>query len=258
MVIVNVVKVRKKMKVKLISKTQNLLDVLYTGATTCYNAGSPIDKWFDVCTIPTDKKIKLIDKCIKSTHTSILEHSQFTFAIEGISKASSVQLLRHRHCSFSQQSQRYVEIKESQNELEKLFTDNYTPETYKKSGLYKILDKYFVDADKFKNVNGYYYALDNYLEAINNGEEAEDARRFLPNATKTNLVVTMNLRSFIHLCNERLCSKAQLETRQLVKEMCNVVLKDEEWLKPYLVPKCILLKGCNEHKSCGYIDSIKP
>lgn len=44
------------MKVKLISSTQNLLDVIYTGATTCYNAGSPIDKWFDVCTIPTDKK----------------------------------------------------------------------------------------------------------------------------------------------------------------------------------------------------------
>lgn len=258
MVIVNVVKVRKKMKVKLISKTQNLLDVLYTGATTCYNAGSPIDKWFDVCTIPTDKKIKLIDKCIKSNHTSILEHSQFTFAVEGISRSCSHQFVRSRHASFSQQSQRYVEIKEDQEHLHKLFTSNYTPENYKDTELYQILDKYFVDADKFKNINGYYYALDSYLEAINNGEKAEDARRFLPNATKTNLVVTMNLRSFIHLCNERLCSKAQLEIRQLVKEMCNVVLKDEEWLKPYLQPKCVAMNKCNESKSCGYIDSIKP
>lgn len=245
------------MKVKLITKTQNLLDVLYTSATTCYNSGSPIDKWFDVCTIPTDKKQKLIDKCIKSGHTSVLEHSQFTFAVEGISKASSVQLLRHRHCSFSQQSQRYVEIKESQNELEKLFTDNYTPETYKNSGLYKILDKYFVDADKFKNINGYYYALDNYLEAINNGEKAEDARRFLPNATKTNLVVTMNLREFIHICSLRLCSKSQLEIRHLIKEMKNEVIKEFPWLEDYLQPKCISMGKCNEQKPCGYFDNFK-
>ena len=247
------------MKVKLVTKTQNLLDVLYTGATTCYNAGSPIDKWFDVCTIPTDKKQKLIDKCIKSGHTSVLEHSQFTFAIEGVSRAVLAQITRHRiGVSFSVQSQRYVEIKEDQECLYKLFTSNYTPENYKDTELYQILDKYFVDADKFKNINGYYYALDNYLEAINNGEKAEDARRFLPNATKTNIVMTLNLRSLIHLCNERLCTHAQKEIRFLVKEMCNTVLKDEEWLKPYLQPKCVALGKCNEGKSCGYIDHFKP
>lgn len=246
------------MKVKLITKTQNLLDVLYTGATTCYNSGGPIDKWFDVCTIPTDKKQKLIDKCIKSGHTSVLEHSQFTFAVEGVSRALLAQLTRHRvGVSFSVQSQRYVEIKEDQDKLYELFTsNNYTRENYKDSELYRVLDKYFTE-NEFKNVNGYYYALDNYLEAINNGEKAEDARRFLPNAIKTNLVITLNLRSFIHLCHERLCTHAQKEIRQLVREMCNVILKDEEWLKPYLQPKCVAMDKCNESKSCGYIESVK-
>lgn len=243
------------MKVKLLTKTQNMLDVVYTGARTCYNAGSPIDMWFDVCNIPTDKKKTMLSKVFESGHLSTSEHAYFTFAIEGISRACSHQLVRTRIASFSQQSQRYVEIKENQDELYEAFNENYDSTNYKDSKIFKILDKYFVDADNFRNVNGYYYALDNYLEAIKMGEPAQDARRFLPNATKTNIVMSLNLRSFMHLCNERLCTRAQGEIRQLVKEMVKEVIKVEPWLKPYLVPKCILLKGCNEHKSCGYYEA---
>lgn len=239
------------MKVKLIAKTPNVLDVVYTGARTCYNAGSPVDMWFDVCTIDTDKKKSLIDKVFKSGHLSTSEHVYFTFAIEGISRSCSHQLVRHRHCSFSQQSQRYVEIKENQDELYEAFNENYDSKNFKDSKIFKILDKYFVDADKFRNVNGYYYALDNYLEVIKMGEPAQDARRFLPNATKTNIVMSLNLRSFMHLCNERLCIRAQSEIRHLVKEMVKEVVKDEEWLKPYLQPKCELLDKCPEHNGCG-------
>ena len=175
------------MKVKLISTTQNLLDILYTGARTCYNAGSPIDMFEEVGNIPPDKKLKLINGCIKSNHQSILEHSQFTFAIEGVSRSLMAQITRHRvGVSFSIQSQRYVEIKEDQDYLADLYTDLDT-EDYINSELCHILDKYFVDAHKFKNLNGYYFALDNYLEAIKMGDKPEEARRFLPNATKTEL-----------------------------------------------------------------------
>lgn len=243
------------MKVKLLAKTQNMLDVVYTGARTCYNVGSPIDLFEDIGNISEDKKLKLVKGCIESTHHSVLEHAYFTFAIEGISRACSHQLVRTRIASFSQQSQRYVEIKENQNELYEAFNENYDSTNYKDSKIFKILDKYFVDADNFRNVNGYYYALDNYLEAIKMGEPAQDARRFLPNATKTNIVMSLNLRSFMHLCNERLCTRAQGEIRQLVKEMVKEVIKVEPWLEPYLQPKCILLKGCNEHKSCGYYEA---
>lgn len=239
------------MKVKLIAKTPNVLDVVYTGARTCYNAGGPIDMWEDIENIPEDKKLKLVKGCIESGHHSVLEHAYFTFAIEGISRSCSHQLVRTRIASYSQQSQRFVKIKENQDELYEAFNENYDSTSYKDSKIFKILDKYFVDADNFRNVNGYYYALDNYLEAIKMGEPAEDCRRFLPNATKTNIVMSLNLRSFMHLCNERLCTRAQSEIRQLVKEMVKEVVKDEEWLKPYLQAKCELLNRCPEHNGCG-------
>ena len=236
------------MKVKLLTKTQNMLDVVYTGARTCYNIGSPVDMWFDVCNIATDKKKNLIDKVFKSGHLSTSEHAYFTFAIEGISRACSHQLVRHRHCSFSQQSQRYVEIKEKQGELYDLL--HCFPTDEKIAKMKEMAEKYFVDVND-NNYYGYVHCLWQYTMRIECGEKPEDARNSLPNATKTNIVVSMNLRELIHLCNERLCTRAQGEIRQLVKEMVAQVLKDEEWLKPYLVPKCEQNGICFEHKSCG-------
>ena len=246
------------MKVKLIAKTPNLLDVVYTGARTCYNAGSPIDMYEDIDNIPEDKKLKLVKGCIESGHHSVLEHAYFTFAIEGISRACSHQLVRTRIASYSQQSQRYVEIKESQDELYEAFNENYDSTSYKDSKIFKFLDKYFVDADNFRNVNGYYYALDNYLEAIKMGEPAEDCRRFLPNATKTNIVMSLNLRSCINFFSLRLCNSSQLEIRNLASCMRDEILKTESWLKPYLQPKCILANKCTEGKKCcGYLNNYK-
>ena len=221
------------MKVKLISSTQNLLDVIYTGATTCYNAGSPIDKWFDVCTISTDKKIKLIDKCIRAGHDSVLEHSQFTFAIEGVSRSLMSQISRHRIAvSLSIQSQRYVNLENN--------FDYVTPKALQDEG---DLQWYFTECMN--------QAYESYIELLDKGVKPEDARAVLPNACCTNMVVTLNLRSLIHLCNLRLCSHSQLEIRQLVLQMVREVLKDNEWLKPYLAPKCELNGYCNEDKSCG-------
>ena len=220
------------MKVKLISTTQNLLDILYTGARTCYNAGSPIDMFEEVGNISRDKKLKLINGCIKSNHQSILEHSQFTFAIEGVSRALTHQLVRHRHCSFSQQSQRYVN-------LEGTF-DYVTPKALQDEG---DLQGYFAECMQ--------QAYESYTELINKGVKPEDARAVLPNACCTNMVITLNLRSLIHLCNERLCTRAQLEIRQLVQLMVKEVLIENEWLKPYLQPKCASLGYCPEYKGCG-------
>lgn len=221
------------MKVKLISTTQNLLNVLFTGARTCYNAGSPIDMFKDVDNIPPDKKLKLINGCIKSGHLSVLEHSQFTFAIEGVSRSLLAQISRHRiGVSLSVQSQRYVN-------LEGTF-DYVTPKTLQDEG---DLQGYFTECMQ--------QAYESYTELINKGVKPEDARAVLPNACCTNMVITFNLRSLIHLCNERLCTRAQLEIRQLVQLMVKEVLRENEWLKPYLQPKCESLGYCPEHKGCG-------
>ena len=85
------------------------------------------------------------------------------------------------------------------------------------------------------------------------GIPAEDARAVLPNATSTSMVASLNLRELIHLANLRLCTRAQKEIRILVKRMCDELIKEEPWLKDYLVPKCERFGFCDEDKSCGRV-----
>ena len=92
---------------------------------------------------------------------------------------------------------------------------------------------------------------DFYQELIENGVLAEDARAILPNATASSIVASLNLRELIHLANLRLCTRAQLEIRTLVKAMADEVIKKEPWLKEYLVPKCVKIGYCDEDKTCG-------
>lgn len=89
-------------KVTLISKPDDILNIIYTACKTCTSAATPGEIF------EQEPSLKLIHKVIKSGHLSVTEHINFTFAISGISRACSHQLVRHRHCSFSQQSQRYV------------------------------------------------------------------------------------------------------------------------------------------------------
>lgn len=236
------------MKVQLLNNLDGLLDIIYTAARTCYNTGSPIDMYKNINDIDDSSKLRLIEDCIKRNHLSVLEHSQFTFAISGISRACSHQLVRHRHCSFSQQSQRYVEIKEDIEDLKKIYRKSEFV-----SGLKPIkdtLNRYFVDVNN-DNWQSYLDALVNYLELTSKGVKSEDARNVLPNATKTNIVVTCNLRELLHICNERLCTKAQKEIRQLVQKMANEVIVECPELGKYLQPKCVKFGKCTEFKSCG-------
>ena len=228
------------MKVKLLTKTQNMLDVIYTGARTCYNAGSPIDLFEDVENIPEEKKLKLIKSCIESQHDSVLEHTQFTFAIEGVSRSLLSQICRHRiGVSLSVQSQRYVN-------LENTF-DYVTPNALQDEG---DLQECFTDA--------MLQCHENYKKLISKGVEPEDARAVLPNACCTNMVISFNLRSCINFFSLRLCNSSQLEIRKLASLMRDEILSIEPWLEPYLQPKCILANKCTEGKKCcGYLNSYK-
>lgn len=170
---------------------------------------------------------------------SIAEHVYFTFAIEGISRACSHQLVRHRAgIVFSQQSQRYVEIKEDVFNL--LRWEEAKP----------ILDKYFIDVNT-SNWQEYLDCLKHYLHHIQMGMKPEDARNVLPNATKTNITMSLNYRELIHICNLRLCTRAQLEIRNLFKDIVKEVEKTEPRLAEYLVPTCEKQGFCTEHQCCG-------
>lgn len=219
-------------QVKLISKPQNMLKTIYTACRTCYSADSPLNIYDCEAAQDEEKMLKLISRVVSSGHYSTIEHIQVSFAISNISRACSHQLVRHRLMSFSQKSQRYVKEKEQFEYL--------IPDTIRENE--ELKEKF----DKFMG-----QISDFYLELTNAGIPAEDARAVLPNATSTSLVVSLNLRELIHFANLRLCTRAQKEIRILAKRMCEELIKEEPWLKEYLVPKCEKNGFCDEDKSCG-------
>ena len=79
----------------------------------------------------------------------------------------------------------------------------------------------------------------------------EDARQVLPNATKTNITMSINLRELMHVSNLRLCTRASLEIRQLFQAIKKEVEQKDERLASLLVPSCEVHGFCVEHKCCG-------
>lgn len=244
------------MRVKLLQMTQNPIDIMWTAARTCYSELSPIEIWNtkygndcehieDYNKQCVDKHWNLVKKVLSSGHQSVAEHVNFTFAIEGVSRALLAQLTRHRAgIVFSVQSQRYVEIKEDKQELMDILNRYAAPE------MYALCDKYFVE---FKDMipSDLIRTLCEYRDLIEGGCKPEDARMVLPNAIKTNITMTVNLRELIHISNLRLCTRAQLEIRQLFQEIKKEVEKVEPRFAELLVPTCEVHGFCTEHQCCG-------
>jgi thymidylate synthase (FAD) len=90
-----------------------------------------------------------------------------------------------------------------------------------------------------------------YNDLIVAGVEAEDARYLLPNATATNIVVTMNYRELVNFCRVRLCYRAQWEIFDMTKLMKKAIKEVAPFLADYLLPKCQHLGYCEETEPCG-------
>lgn len=144
------------------------------------------------------KQNEFIKKLLTMNHLSPFEHISFTFGIEGVSRACTHQLVRHRIASFSQQSQRYVSFDTA---------EYIVPPTISKKGLKKRFEKYTEDSLKF------------YQELIEEGILQEDARYILPQAFCTKIVVTMNARELFHFFSLRCCHRAQWEIREMAEAM---------------------------------------
>lgn len=177
------------MKVKLVAYTPNPEQVLMEAAAECYQ---------------TKPKIGVVKSCIKRGHTSVVEHVSFTFQINGISRACSHQLVRHRIASFSQKSQRYV------NEINFGYV---VPETI---------------SNNESALNCYYYLMGEIQKAYEalliHNVPKEDARYILPNACTTSLTLTMNLRSLLNFWKLRTDKHAQWEIRTLADMMLGQTL----------------------------------
>lgn len=228
---------RANLKVKLLSYTKNPEQTVVAAIRQCYSAVGA--KELKQKTSEETRK-RLIGQILASGHTSTVEHASFTFAIEGISRACSHQLVRHRLASYSMQSQRYVD-------LTKKGVEYVMPPAIKaKKELAKAYEKIMADAEK------------KYAELIGRGINPEDARMVLPAATETKLVVTMNTRSLWNFFQQRCCLRAQWEIRALAMAMLSEVKKVAPELFAGSGPSCEGQKICWEgNLSCGKWRGIK-
>ena len=214
--------------VSIISHTDKPLETIYKAARQCYSAGSVAN----LEPVSREKMADLVQRCIRSGHTSVLEHVSFTFAISGVSRVLSHQLVRHRLASYSQSSQRHVKVED----LEYVCPPSLCDET-------SAGRAYFLDSLE--------RAVHAYQAMIAAGVPAEDARFVLPNATATNIVVTMNCRALLHFIEERSCRKAQWEIHRLVMEIMNCMVEELPEVFNFAGPKCRRLGYCPEEKGCG-------
>ena len=168
----------------------------------------------------------------------ILPHLSYTFAIEKISRACSHQLIRHRIASYSQQSQRYVSVKELGEQV-------VVPPSI--TGLSLEVYAGFIGQ-----------CSDVYENLVESNVPLEDARFVLPNATETNLLVTMDGRALFHFFGLRCCSRAQWEIRLLADMMLKEVRNVEPELFRKAGPYCFQLGYCMEGRfSCGKMLDVK-
>ena len=217
------------MKVNLIKYTPEPEKMIAVAARLCYSPVG-VDELENEL---SDKDIeKLVKFVIKSGHHSTVEHINFTFAVEGVSRALTHQLVRHRIASYSQQSQRYIKFRDNLKYI--------TPPSLKK------------DRDIREKYDSLILSIHNlYMEMLDSGIESEDARYILPNALETKIIVSMNARELLHFFTVRCCNRAQWEIRELAIRMLKLVKKVAPLVFQKAGPNC--LRGpCREGKfSCG-------
>jgi thymidylate synthase (FAD) len=209
---------------------RSYVPLIYTACRTCYSELAPeeIFRRARDGEVATEKQQKLIQSVIESGHGSTIEHIVFTFAITGVSRTLSHQLVRHRAgVAFDQQSQRYVQYKGASTMLPTSLAEA-EPE----------LRERYED-----QVEG---ALELYGDLVDAGIPGEDARFVFPNATRTNLIMTANLRALIHMSGLRLCTMAQWEIRRLFQLIRHEVFNVSPFLGSFLAPKCVPLGYCDE------------
>ena len=195
----------------------------------------------------TDEEVdRFVNMLSRIGHESPLEHAVFTFAVEGISRACSHQIVRHRLASYSQQSQRYVNLKE-----------NFIYITPPEIEVFDEANKIYIESmmssfEAYVKISS--LLKDRYLsEGLFTGKNAErdaekkaieDARYVLPNACETKMVFTMNARTLLNFIKHRDCERAQWEIRELTRAMVTELRK----ISPKLFSRC----GANcRYGKCG-------
>ena len=226
------------MQVELLYHTPDPERAIAAAARLCY---APVGASELMETMPPERIQSVLSTIMKSGHFSTLEHVSYTFAIDGVSRAMTHQLVRHRLASFNQQSQRYVKFKDGLNTIK--------PASIAENEEASALFDEAVDA-----------AVEAYQKLLDAGVPAEDARYLLPNAAETKIVVTMNVRELLHFFELRCCNRAQWEIRELAHKMLELVRPTAPYVFMDAGPSCV--RGvCSEGKmTCGnpYPKVVRP
>ncbi len=190
-------------QVKLLDHTQDPIKSLYLAYRTAYSSLTPmqIELRIEDGRITREQMADFIERRLQTGHSSPLEQVWFEFGISGVSRAFSHQFVRHRvGISFEQQSQRYVKFKDARFP----FT---VPESVQRAGMAEKMEAVFSNLGEL------------YQELLDAGVPAEDARFLLPNATSTNFKIVVNFQELLHICDLRLCTRAQWEFRKVAALM---------------------------------------
>lgn len=177
---------------------------------------------------------RLFNHIVNSKHLSTFEHLNYTFAIEGVSRALLAQLTRHRHMSFSVQSQRYNKF--SSDSRSGGF-DYVAPDTVTNDKTTDMLvhctstEVPYTATELFERAMK--QAQESYDLLVNAGVPQEDARSVLPNATTCNLVLTANLRTLLEFYSKRSDKAAQGEIRQLAEHIKSSIIEVEPWTEEF-------------------------
>jgi thymidylate synthase (FAD) len=214
------------LKVKLLRYTADAELLCGAAASTSTTSGTP-SALFE--RLDAEEAKRLIKRVAGYGHGSVVEHASFTFSLEGVSRAMTHQLVRHRIASYTQQSQRYV----TYDTLESYVTP---PSVAENAEAKKLFDEALKEASE---------AYENLLKLK---VPKEDARFVLPNAAKTNIMVTMNARELRHFFNVRCCTRAQWEMREVAVEMLRQAWKAAPALFGNCGPTCVELGFCPEGK----------
>ncbi len=217
------------MEVKLLSYTPEPDRVVATAARLCYSPRAAGEVWAE---FTPEKQEEFLGKLTAYGHFSPYEHVSFTFAIFGVSRALSHQLVRHRIASYSQRSQRYIDEASFGVVL---------PPTVEADPAAK---------DEFERVIAEIRKGYQRLTAL--GIPKEDARYLLPNACQTHLIMTMNARSLLHFLALRCCRRAQWEIRELAWKARAEARKVAPLLFRAAGPSCLVRGQCAEGTmTCG-------
>ena len=214
------------MIVRLLAHTPDADRICAAAAHSCYSEDSAADL------LETVDPAKMLRHVIGMGHHSVIEHAVFTFSVEGVSRALTHQLVRHRSASFSQQYQRYVRLAEP---------TYVVPETVKRDPeTMKVYEE---------TMDGIW---DSYSKLIGMGIPAEDARYVLPNGCTTNITITMNARELLHFFSMRCCNRAQWEIREMADEMLRLCKEVSPVIFSDAGPACIRGPCPEGKKTCGH------